>query len=453
MGLVTSAGIGSGIDAESIISALLNAERASKEGSFKRQELQSNSTISGIGKLKSALSSLQDSLDKLTTNNFNARTAVSTDETQLTATAGSSSSEGSFDVTVVNVAQITKLSSASIAGDSTTVLGAGTLTFQNAALENFSIAVGATDSLADIVTAINNASDNIGITATLVNGDTGTKIIYRGNDSGLLNNFTVTNDNANLAAISDGNGGALIVDSTAIDAEISIAGLTITSETNNFTDPVLGVNITLDKNAIAGVITVSIDKDPDTVKTNIEQFVTDYNNYIQTANQLGSASLDAPGELVGDSTLRIITGLIQRTISTSVASSPIGFETLSSIGISTQRDGTIEIDSALLDASLLTNFNGVGNLFYAADGIGSILENDINPYTQFSGFLDKRKDSMEIILKRVGDDREKLELRIDTLELSLRSKFAAMDTIVSKFNFTGRFLEQQFASLAGIYEN
>ena len=453
MGLITQAGIGSGIDAESIISALLDAEKFSKESSFKRQELQSNNTISGLGQLKSALSSLQDSLDKLTTNNFNARTAVSADESQLTATANSTSSEGEFDVTIINTAKITELSSATIAGDSSTVLGAGNLTFQNAALENFSIAVGATDSLADIVAAINNASDNIGITATLVNGDTGTKIIYRGNDSGLLNDFTVTNDNANLAPISDGNGGVLIIDSSAIDAEISIAGLTITSDSNNFTDPVLGVDITLDNNAVAGTITVSVNKDPDTVKTNIEQFVADYNSYIQTANSLGSASLEAPGELVGDSTLRIITGLVQSIISTSVASSPVGFETLSSIGISTQRDGTILIDSAVLDASLQTNFNGVGNLFYAADGVGSILESAIEPYTQFSGLLDKRTDSMQIILKRVGDDREKLEVRLDTLELALRSKFAAMDTLISRFNFTGRFLEQQFASLAGNNDN
>jgi len=453
MGLVTSAGIGAGIDAETIIEALINAERFSKEGSFRRIEIRSNTAISGIGKLKSALSSLQDSLANLTSNNFNARIATSADQTQLTATAGSNSSQGTFDVTIVNTATITKLSSSSIAGDSTTVLGAGNLTFQNAALDNFTIAVGATDSLADIVAAINGASDNIGITATLVNGDSGTKIIYRGNDSGLLNDFTATNDNANLAQISDGNGGALVIDSTAIDAQISIAGLTITSDSNNFTDPVLGVNITLNSAAIAGVISVTVDKDPDTVKTNIEQFVTDYNNYIQVASELGSASLTAPGELVGDSTLRNVTSRIQNTISTIVASSPTGFNTLSSIGISTQRDGTISLDSTILEDSLQNNFNGVGNLFHAADGIGSILESVIEPYAQFSGFLDKRTDSLQIILKRVGDDRVKLELRLDTLESSLRSKFAATDTIVSKFNFTSRFLEQQFASLAGIYEN
>ena len=56
---------------------------------------------------------------------------------------------------------------------------------------------------------------------------------------------------------------------------------------------------------------------------------------------------------------------------------------------------------------------------------------------------------MQIILDRVEEDRLRLDVRIDSLEMSLRSKFAAMDTLVSRFNFTGRFLEQQFASLSG----
>jgi flagellar hook-associated protein 2 len=449
MGLVTQAGIGSGIDAEAIIDALLNAERSPRESSFTRIEIQSNATISGIGTLKSSLSQLQDSIENLTSENFNARSAASSDDTQLTATANSNSSVGNFDVTIVQTASITELSSGTIVGDSNTVLGDGNLTIENANLDSFSIAVGATDTLADIVYAINNSVDNIGVTATLVNGDSGTKIIYRGTDTGALNDFTVTNDNANLAQISDGNGGLLNVDDTADDAELTIAGLSVTSGTNKFTEPVLGVDITLDPDAVAGVVNVTVNKEPQTVKDNIQQFVDDYNSYITTANKLGNATIGSQGELVGDSNLRIVTRQINSVVSTVVASSPTGFDTLSQVGITTERDGTLSIDSAVLDASLDANFDAVGNLFYAADGIGTILEDAIDPYTEFSGILDKRTDSMQIILDRVEEDRLRLDVRIDSLEMSLRSKFAAMDTLVSRFNFTGRFLEQQFASLSG----
>lgn len=448
MGLITSAGVGSGLDVESIISALVNAERAPKEASFQRLEIRTNAQISGVGQLKSALSALQDSLDNLTADNFNARTAVSADTDQLVATANSFASEGSFDVDIVQTAQFTQLSTNTIAGDSSTVLGDGNLTFQNGNGGSFVINVGASDSLLEIVDAINGASDNFGVSATLVNGDSGTKIIYRGADTGAINDFTVINDNANLAAISDGNGGALNPDSTALDAEITIAGLSITSETNTFSNPVRGVDITLDPNATVGTINISVDKDKDTVKANIEQFVSDYNAFITKANELGAATEGLEGLLLGDATLRNISRQVGSIVTSTVASSTADYNSLSRIGITTQKDGTLLVNSAELSERLETGFDEVGNLFYAADGLGTQLETAVDPYTEFSGLLDKRTDTLRSTLDRIDDDRERLDYRVQQIEITLRERFAAMDSIVSRFNFTGTFLEQQFAALS-----
>jgi flagellar hook-associated protein 2 len=449
MGLITSAGFGSGLDLESIISALVSAERSPKETSLNFLELRTNTTISGIGKLKSALSALEDSLENLNASNFNARTATVSSGAQLTATAKTTASSGSFDVSIVRSALFTELSSNTIAGDSSTVLGDGNLTFQNGNGETFVVPVGASDSLASIVYDINNASDNFGITATLVNGDTGTKIIYRGLDTGTLNDFTVTNDNANLAAISDGNGGALNVDQTAIDAEISISGLTITSQTNTFIDPVLGVDLVLDDDATAGSVTVTVAKDVNTVKDNIKQFIEDYNAYIQIANKLGSAKEGAEGELLGDATLRNIMRAVSGTISSVVASNNANVNTLSIAGITTQKDGTLSLNESTLNSLLSSNFDDVGKLFYAADGIGTSLLDAIDPYTEFAGLLDTRTDSLRTVLTRIGEDRDRLDFRISQIEISLRAKFAAMDSLVSQFNFTGQYIQQQMAALIG----
>ena len=449
MGLITSAGLGSGLDVESIIEALVNAERAPKENSLNLLAAQTNSKISGFGQLKSALSTLQDSLENLNSQNFNARTATVSDDSQLTVSPKSTATSGNFDVTIVQTAQYTELSTGTIAGDSSTVLGSGNLTLQNANGDSFIVPVGASDSLADIVYNINNASDNFGVSATLVNGDSGTKIIYRGTDTGALYDFSVTNDNANLAQISDGNGGALNQDKTAVDAEISIAGLTITSETNTFVEPVLGVDITLDANAVAGVVSVQVEKDPETVKENIQQFIDDYNAFITVSNKLGRADKGLEGELLGDSTLRTITRQISSAISATVASADPSLNSLSIIGISTQTDGTLSLNSEDLDSLLATNFDDIGELFYAADGLGTVLDTAIEPYTQFAGFLDSRTDSLKSTLTRIEDDRELLDYRVSQIELSLRAKFAAMDTLVSQFSFTGQYISQQMAALSG----
>lgn len=453
MGLITSAGLGSGLDVESIIDALVNAERAPKESSLNLLEAQTNSKISGLGQLKSSLSTLQESLANLTEENFNAKVASTPDGSGLTATAKSSANSGTFDVTIVRSALYTELSTNTIAGDSSTVLGAGNLTFQNGNGENFVIAVGASETLADIVYNINNASDNFGVTATLVNGDSGTKIIYRGTETGTLNDFTVTNDNANLAPISDGNGGVLNQDSTAIDAEISISGLTITSETNSFSDPVLGVDLLLDPNASPGTVTVTVEKDPDTVKENIKKFVEDYNAFISVANALGRADEGLEGALLSDSTLRTVVRQISTVISSTVPSANADFNTLSIIGISTQKDGTLSLKESTLDGLLDSSFDEVGKVFYAADGIGTSLESAIDPYTEFAGFLDSRKDSLQTTLSRITEDRERLQYRLEQVEFSLRKKFAAMDSLVSQFNFTGQYIQQQMAALAGNKDN
>jgi flagellar hook-associated protein 2 len=448
MGLITSSGLGSGIDVEAIVGALLNAERAPTEASLDRLESTTEGTISGLGKLKSALSSLQDAMDNLTADAFNARSAITSDDTQLTATTSSSASQGSFDVTIVQAADNTQLSSNTIVGDSSTVLGSGSLTLLNSNGDSFVVAVGATDSLATIVDNINSASDNIGITATIVNGDTGTKIIYRGDDTGAINDFTVTNDNANLAAISDGNGGTLNIDSTAIDSQIQIAGLTISSETNSFTNPVDGVVLNLDKDAVAGVVTIDITRDTETVKANIETFVESYNQFISTANTLGSAVDGAEGALLGDSTLRNVVRQVRNVLSNPVASITSDFNTLASLGITTLKDGSISINSSDLDTNLDTYFDEVGDIFSATDGIGVSLDNAIEPYAQFNGLLDSRTNSLNSIIDKIADDRDRLDYRMEQLSSQLRAKFGAMDTTVAQFNFTSQYLQQQFAAIS-----
>lgn len=442
-GLITLSGFGSGLDVEGIVTALTNAERAPTETSLNRQETRAQTTLSAIGQLKSSLSAFQDALSKLDAIN-DSRLVTTSDDKQLTATANSASALGSFDVNIVQLATNTEYSSNLIAGaDGSTVLGDGNLTFSNNNGDNFTVAVGATDDLSTIVSAINSDSNNFGITATLVTGDTGAKILYRATDTGQNFDFTVTNDNANLASISDGNGGTLNKDVTAQDAQIQIASLDISSSSNTFTGAVNGVTLTLEKDAVPGTITVDIDKDVDNVKTNINDFVDSYNSLIQTANSLGSAEEGLEGALLGDSTLRNILSQIRTVISSTVASAPSGQNTLSLIGITTQRDGTLIASSTGIDNALSNNFDGVASLFSATDGIATSLNTAIDPYTQFSGILDSREDSLNSTLSRIADQREALDFRIEKFEVQLRAKYAAMDAIVSQFNSAKSFLTQQ----------
>ena len=59
MPLITSAGIGSGLDLESIITASVDAENVPKMNAFAKKDKSLEVELSSIGEIKSALSKLQ----------------------------------------------------------------------------------------------------------------------------------------------------------------------------------------------------------------------------------------------------------------------------------------------------------------------------------------------------------------------------------------------------------
>ena len=59
---LTATGIGSGLDIESLVTKLMEAERAPKQQRLVSREAAVTSSISGLGSLKGALSGLQTSL-------------------------------------------------------------------------------------------------------------------------------------------------------------------------------------------------------------------------------------------------------------------------------------------------------------------------------------------------------------------------------------------------------
>jgi len=77
MPLITSAGVGSGLDLENIIQATVNAEDLPKLAKFEKKETELNVQLSSIGAIKSSLSSLDDVIAKLADiDNFNKRVAT-----------------------------------------------------------------------------------------------------------------------------------------------------------------------------------------------------------------------------------------------------------------------------------------------------------------------------------------------------------------------------------------
>lgn len=449
MGLIQATGIGSNVDVEQIVGALLDAQKVPATQRLDFQEATTQASITGIGSLTSFLDEFKTSLTALSTSaDFSKRTATSSDTSFVTISAGNTATPANFSIDVLAVAQGTRLESGLFAASSDTV-GSGNLTF-TAGSQVFSLAIEASDTLSSIRDKINQDSNNFGVNANIINGDSGTILVLDSNITGVANQLTVTNDNASLDAISTNLN--IPTGGNAADAQIKINGQTISNDSNTFTTAIEDVTI----NAVqvtTSSIDLSVSTDTASVNTSISNFVDAFNNLSKVISELGSSDPAAPGILSGDATLRILDRQIRRIATATVTGLTGNVNSLAEIGISTNQDGTLALDSSKLTQQLNDNIDNIDNIFTSTNGIASSLSTLVDQYTNSTGILTSRTTSLNDKLTQIGDERIQLSDRLNQLETRLRAQFGAMDALVAQLKSTGNFLSQQLANLPGFSRN
>jgi len=433
--MISAPGIGSGLDVNSIVNQLVAIERQ-PINRLQADKANLNAQVSAFGTLKSALSTFQDALASLkTVSAFQVFTATSGDSTAFTATADSTAAIGSTNIQVTQLAVADKQASVGIADTGTTTLGTAGDTVQFTVNGNSFTVNGGGLTLSQLRDAINNATDNVGVTATILS------------ETPTSNRLVLTSDNTGTAnAITTAFTGTLGTDlgltsvTAPKDAQITVDGFTVTRSSNTISDALSGVTLTLlGTNTTAAPLTIS--RDTDTVKTNIQSFVDAFNTLKSTMDSLDSKELQA------DSTLRSIQNAIQSVLNTPPASGS-SFSYLSEIGVALQKDGTLAVDSTLLDPALAANFSNVAQLL-ANDDQGFLfrLDNSVTGFTQFGGLIDARNDGLNDRISTVDDRITSAERRLQITEKRLRSQFTALDTLLGQLNGTSSFLTQQLSRL------
>lgn len=448
MGLITSAGVGSGIDIERIIQVLIDAERAPKEASLRRNEQRVESTLSAIGQLSSALSTLDEALNSLNSiADFRISSAISSDEDVLTAVTNEETSSGSFEIDVTKLAQGSRLESlANTFTDVTDTVGQGTLTF-TAGTQTFNVDVQATDSLETIRDNINSNSENFGVNANIINGSNGPILVFSSSVTGDANTLVVSNNDASLDSIST----SMSTVQAAGSATIQIDGITVTSDSNTFTNAIQDATFTVyQETAVGSPITLDIDLDKDGIKEAINSFIDAVNDFQSTAQKLGASSENATGALAGDVTLRLLTQQVVTTLQDSVSGLTGDYTSLNSIGITFDEFGKLSLDETAIDKVLDTNFDAISDIFATTDtGVSLKIQDLVDNYISSGGILDIRESSLNDQKRRLETDRLNFDYRISQLETQLRNKFGAMDALVAQFNNTSSFLSAQLATLPG----
>lgn len=454
---ISSAGIGSGIDVNTLITQLVEAEGVDKSNRLDFNEAEYLGDISAFGSLKSALSIFQGAVrDLQDTADFQLRSALSSNDEVFTATADETADVSQYGIEVVQLAQAHKLITTSGFADTDTI-GDGTLTFTQGA-DSFSLTIDATDTLTDIRDAINAANDNTGVSASIINVDSGHQLVFTATSSGLDNAITITavdsdGENSDEFGLSRLVNTQLNTPSAAQDGQIKVDGQLISSNNNTFSDVLDGITINAVSVGAGEQLTVAQDREAITFK--IDTFIANYNGLVDTFNTLGSydAATESAGLLLGDSTLRGISTLIRQEISSSVTGLTGPFSTLAELGITTDEEGKLSLNSETLNAALDSNFDQVGQLFAASNGIANTLDMAIEGYIGSNGIIDSRTAGIQVSVDDIADQREALDRRLVSLESRLLSQFTAMDILVSSLQNQSNFLTQQLANLPGAYNS
>ncbi|HEC17348.1 MAG TPA: flagellar hook protein [Sedimenticola sp.] len=392
---ITATGIGSGLDIEGIVQQLVLAERTPVDQRLDSKEEDIQARITAFGSLKSGLSSFQSALADLTTAaGFQKTSVTSSNSSVFTATASGSVTPGDFSIEITSLAQSHKLASKAFA-NTTDAVGTGVLTFRfgtydsgantftanpDKTIETVTID-GTNNSLQGIRDAVNAA--DIGVSASIVNDGSGYRLLFKSDDSGAANSLEVTVsdtgdsndlDDAGLSqlaydptAAGVGSGKNLSQTSEAKDAAFSIDGLAMTRSTNTVTGAIEGVTLELKAQTSGTPETLSVGQDKAAVSSMIGSFVSGYNTLKGVLESLAGydAATQTGGVLMGDSLINGVGNQINTILSGAVSGLTGKYTALSQVGITTQADGTLELDDSVLSAALNDNFDAVARVFAA----------------------------------------------------------------------------------------
>lgn len=463
--IVSTTGLGSGIDIGSLVSQLVKAEGQPALNAIQRQTDAINTRLSGIGSLKGALSAFQTAVSKLANGSiFQTNTATSSNETILKVTAGTGSVAGAHTVQVgqLAVAQNSVVNAEYANASSVVTATGGTLNFSYAAGSThtaFSVNIGANATLTNVRDAINTAAGNTGMTASIVNvnstvtpGTTVSKLVLTSKDTGVANGFSVAvaGGDAGLNALNTATAGNYTT-RAAVDAQITIDNtLTATRSSNSITDVLQGVTLNLQSAAVGTTVNVNVGLDTAAISKTVGDFVTAYNNLHSTVASLGKyggGGGAANGALIGDSTLRYVSSQIRQDSANVVSSATGSYNSLAMIGVTIDKTGTMSLDSAKLSSALNTSLQSVSDVFSSSNGVATRLGSRLTTLLQSGGPLDSQQTSLNKQLTSLSKRQADQQIRLDNLQQTLQKQFVAMDSAVGQFRSTGSFLTNWISKL------
>jgi flagellar hook-associated protein 2 len=442
--LITSTGIGSGLNITALVAALTNAEGAAQQTQITNQQNSLNSQVSAFGTFSSALSTLQATLSTLETpSDLAGFTATVADKTVASATADNTAVGGTYSFAVQNLASPAILTSQPVTSASA-VVGTGTLQIAVGG-QSTSIVIDSTnDTLAGIAAAINQAPGNPGVSASIITATDGARLVLSGTATGAANAVTVTETDTGtgLAPITN-----LTQTQAAQNANFTINGYAATSASNVATGAISGVTIDLLAPTAANTsTTLTIAPDTTAAQTSIGTFVSAVNGVLTSIQSLSGydASTQTAGPLNGDPTLQGFQNQLANILDQFTSGGSSGISSLADLGITANAQGTYDSNTTTLANALSSNLSAVANLLGGTKGIATQIDKLVTSYTGPGGLLSTINQGLKTGLNNVSQAQTQLNAQLATYSATLTAQYNAMDAAVAALKQTQTYLNAEF---------
>ena len=443
---ITSAGAGSGIDLESVITASVAARKAQLQQPITTKQTSTNITLSGIGQLKSSLTAFTDILDTLSKPGaFNKRAINITqnkDDPVLKMESKSGGSNGQYNITVNKLATTSRQEGIFDSSTAPLVTQDGQLTFK-AGDKEFTVDVKAGDTLQNIRKRINNHGDNFGLSANIVNtADGKAKLVIDSGVSGDGKDLTISGNTGELGLLTS----KMAQTQAASSAEILVDGNVLKSDTNVFDDVIQDLKLTVlrvsdtDSNGDLKSNKVDITTDKTAIEETVQKFIDGYNALQEKLSGLGKrnsivggVSQDDGGALAGDSVTRAISNFMTNVI-TNPGGTSTTYSTIFELGVKMDNKGKLSLDKEKFGEAVDKNFDQVAGLLGGDQGLAATLTKGLKEYTKSGGMLAQRTDTLNSDLRSLSQKQATTNEQLVKYEAALRAQYGSLDALLVKMN-------------------
>ncbi|PWI33017.1 flagellar hook-associated protein [Vibrio albus] len=439
----------SSIDPATMAQNLATYDIQGFQNRYTTQQTKYENQLSALTAIETALQDFRSTVSELNTSTSGIlqNAATLSQDGYFSASADASALSGSYQVFVEQVATAHQMSVGmpdTITAD-TEVPAVGMLDFtQNS--NTLSIDLSTIDAngdgvntISELINAINNASDNPGINATLVRTDGATHFMLSSTETGAANNISVAASGTGQAWFEDAFAAQTDI-STPQDAVIWLGaegtGLQLTNSSNTFSGVIEGVDLTVTKAQTSGdtPVSVTVGADPEGSKEQVNTIIDAYNTLMSTIEKYTDSGDEdtARGVLASDSMIRSIETRISNLFHTSYEG-----KTLMEMGLSIDRNGTLTLDSERFEQAQLNNSSTLEAMFSGTDNLFDSIDAIIAPYTQYStGLFSSRKDSLQQNISRIDDKLTVLERKYDISYQRYLTQFTQMNNLMTQMNQT-----------------